>query len=78
MTESARDAIVAANEAFMAATRQGDAAGVAALYTTDAKVLPPNKEKSLAGSPPIQPGFLPTRTAATIQDRNRRGPQSRS
>jgi uncharacterized protein (TIGR02246 family) len=44
MTESVRDAIVAANEAFMAATRQGDAAGVAALYTTDGKVLPPNAD----------------------------------
>ncbi len=34
--------IAAANDAFMAAFKQGDAAGLAALYTEDAQVLPPN------------------------------------
>lgn len=33
--------IVAANDAFMAAFAAGDGAGVAALYTEDARLLPP-------------------------------------
>jgi uncharacterized protein (TIGR02246 family) len=37
-----RDAIADANEMFMAAFGQGDAAGLAALYTEDGQVLPPN------------------------------------
>ena len=37
-----RDAIAAANETFMAAFGQGDAAGLAALYTEAGQVLPPN------------------------------------
>lgn len=37
-----RDAIVAADENFMAAFNKGDAAGVAALYTEDGQLLPPN------------------------------------
>jgi uncharacterized protein (TIGR02246 family) len=37
-----RDAIAAANEEFMAAFGQGDAAGLAALYTENGQVLPPN------------------------------------
>ena len=37
-----RDAIAAANEKFMAAFGQGDAAGLAALYTEKGQVLPPN------------------------------------
>lgn len=39
---SARQAIEAGNEAFMAAFAAHDAAAVAALYTEDAKLLPPN------------------------------------
>jgi uncharacterized protein (TIGR02246 family) len=41
---SARDSvgIVAADSAFQAATRAGSAAGVAAVYATDASLLPPN------------------------------------
>ena len=37
-----RDAITAANEDFMAAFNRGDAAGIAALYTVNGQVLPPN------------------------------------
>jgi uncharacterized protein (TIGR02246 family) len=44
MTQSTeiRDAIAAANENFEAAFKKGDAAGVAALYTEDGQLLPPN------------------------------------
>jgi uncharacterized protein (TIGR02246 family) len=44
MTQSTevRDAIAAANESFMAAFSKGDAAGLAALYTTTGQILPPN------------------------------------
>ena len=37
-----REAIAAANEEFMATFSRGDAEGIAALYTEDAQVLPPN------------------------------------
>ncbi len=37
-----RQAIAAANETFMATFGRGDAAGMAALYTVDGQVLPPN------------------------------------
>ena len=37
-----RDAIAVANEEFMAAVKRGDAAGLAALYTENGQVLPPN------------------------------------
>jgi uncharacterized protein (TIGR02246 family) len=36
--------IAAANDAFMAAFAEGDGAGVAALYTEDAKLLPPGSD----------------------------------
>lgn len=39
-----RDAIAAANENFMAAFKRGDAAGLAALYTENGQVLPPNSD----------------------------------
>lgn len=39
-----RAAIEAADKKFVAALSQGDAAGVAALYTADARLLPPNSE----------------------------------
>jgi uncharacterized protein (TIGR02246 family) len=39
-----RDAIAAANENFMAAFKKGDAAGLAALYTENGQVLPPNSD----------------------------------
>ncbi len=39
-----RAAIEANNEKFMAAFAAGDAAAVAALYTADARLLPPNAE----------------------------------
>jgi ketosteroid isomerase-like protein len=55
MTESTRirDAIVAANEAFMAAFQAGDAAGLAALYTATGQLLPPNMD-TMAGQAAIQ------------------------
>ena len=37
-----RPAIDAANQNFMNAFQRGDAAGVAACYTTEARLLPPN------------------------------------
>ena len=37
-----RDAIAAANENFMDTFKRGDAAGMAALYTENGQVLPPN------------------------------------
>ena len=40
----AREAIEAADREFVSAFNQGDAAGVAALYTADGKILPPNME----------------------------------
>ncbi len=39
-----RDAIAAANEEFMAAVKRGDAAGLAALYTENGQVMPPNSD----------------------------------
>ena len=39
-----RDAIAAANEKFMTAFNGGDAAGLAALYTEQGQVLPPNSD----------------------------------
>lgn len=39
-----RAAIAAADENFMAAFNRGDAAGVAALYTEDGQMLPPNSD----------------------------------
>ena len=40
--QKVREAIVAANGQFMAAFARGDAAGVAAFYTEQAQLLPPN------------------------------------
>jgi uncharacterized protein (TIGR02246 family) len=40
--DAVREAIVAANEEFMDAFERGDAAGIVAMYTPDAKLLPPN------------------------------------
>jgi uncharacterized protein (TIGR02246 family) len=51
--ETIRNAIQAGNEKFMSAFKQGDAAAVAALYTSDAKLLPPNNQM-LSGPPEIQ------------------------
>ncbi len=43
-TDEARAGIEATNAQFMAALSQGDAAGVAACYTEDAQLMPPNGE----------------------------------
>ena len=48
-----RDAIGAANEAFMVAFGRGDAAGLAAMYSRDGQILPPNSEV-MAGREAIQ------------------------
>ena len=48
-----RESIVAADEQFMAAYNQGDAAGVAALYAEQGKLLPPNAD-FMAGREAIQ------------------------
>ena len=47
--------ITAANEAFMTAFSAGDAAGLAALYTEDGKIMPPNSD-FVSGQEAIQ-GF---------------------
>jgi uncharacterized protein (TIGR02246 family) len=58
MTQSTevRDAIAAANEEFGAAVSRGDAAGVAALYTQDGQLLPPNSD-FVTGKQAIQTVF---------------------
>jgi uncharacterized protein (TIGR02246 family) len=48
-----RAAIQTANGNFIAALRRGDAAGIAALYTEDAQVLPPNSDV-MSGKAAIQ------------------------
>ena len=40
--ENVREAITSANQNFMNAFKRGDAAAIAALYTDDAKLLPPD------------------------------------
>jgi len=40
--ENTQQLIESQNQKFMSAFKQGDAAGIAALYTSDAKLLPPN------------------------------------
>ena len=45
MAEKVRKAITEANTEFGKKIRNGDAAGLAALYTEDAVLLPPNSEK---------------------------------
>ena len=42
--QSIREAIDAGNRDFMAAVRAGNAAGIAALFTADAVLLPPNSD----------------------------------
>src|SRR5438270_774133 len=48
-----RQAIEAGNRNFMAAFARGDAAGMAALYTANAQLLPPNSDV-VAGTQAIQ------------------------
>ena len=43
-TSGVKNAIVAANEKFVAAFSRGDAAAIAALYGKDGQVLPPNND----------------------------------
>ncbi len=42
--EEVSDAIKAINQKFMAAVKRGDTAALAALYTGDARLLPPNHQ----------------------------------
>ena len=42
--ENVRDAIASANQKFMDAFSRSDAAGIAALYTEDARLLPPDSQ----------------------------------
>jgi uncharacterized protein (TIGR02246 family) len=51
-----RDAIVAANEGFRTTSTKGDAAGMAALYTENGQLLPPNSDFAM-GRQTIQ-GFF--------------------
>jgi uncharacterized protein (TIGR02246 family) len=50
-----RESIAAANNVFMETFKRGDAAGLAALYTNDGQVLPPNGD-FVSGQQAIQ-GF---------------------
>lgn len=54
--ENVREVIEAADKKFMALYRQGDAAGVAALYTDDAVFMPPNMD-FIQGKEAIQATF---------------------
>jgi uncharacterized protein (TIGR02246 family) len=51
--ESIREDITSANQNFMDAFRRGDAAGIAALYTDEAKLLPPDSQM-MSGREAIQ------------------------
>ena len=53
MTKKVRDDIIAANNVFMSVYRQGDAAALAALYTADGQLMPPNSD-FVNGQPAIQ------------------------
>lgn len=54
LTKSTTRAEIASNNAtFMAAFRRGDSAGMAAVYTEDAEILPPNLPP-IHGKPAIQ------------------------
>lgn len=44
MTEAVRSALAAVNQAFMASFANGDAAGIADLYTDDGQIAPPNSD----------------------------------
>ena len=52
-TDGARSEITAANSRFMEAFRRGDAAGVAACYTSDAQLLP-SQSDIIAGTKAIE------------------------
>ena len=43
-TTGHRDAIISANDTFMATYKRGDAAGMADLYTVNGQLLPPNSD----------------------------------
>ena len=47
------DAILAIEERFMAAYNRGDAPGLAALYTPDGEIMPPNAE-AVTGHPALE------------------------
>jgi uncharacterized protein (TIGR02246 family) len=47
------DAILAVEERFMAAYNRGDARGLAALYTPDGEIMPPNTE-AVTGHPALE------------------------
>lgn len=48
-----REAITSGNQNFMDAFKRGDAAGIASLYTEDAKLLPPDNQM-MSGTEAIQ------------------------
>jgi uncharacterized protein (TIGR02246 family) len=53
MSTEIRNAIMAGNEKLMAAASRGDAAAMAALYTENSQVLPPNRD-AVSGRQAIQ------------------------
>jgi uncharacterized protein (TIGR02246 family) len=50
------DAILAVEKSFMEAYNEGDAPGLAALYTPDGQIMPPNAE-AVAGHPALEKLF---------------------
>jgi uncharacterized protein (TIGR02246 family) len=50
------DAILAVEERFVAAYNRGDAPGLAALYTSDGQIMPPNTE-AVVGHPALEKLF---------------------
>ncbi len=61
-TEEARAGIETTNQQWMAAFSKGDAAGVAACYTEDAQLLPPNSE-IVSGREAVQANYQETMNA---------------
>lgn len=55
-SEEIHDAILAAEKRFVAAYNRGDAPGLAALYTRDGQIMPPNTEL-VAGPPALESLF---------------------
>lgn len=74
-TAEARAGIEATNAQFMAALSAGDAAGLAALYTEDAQVMPPNSE-IVSGRAAVQEtfqGFIDAGLTAQLETVNVEG-----
>jgi uncharacterized protein (TIGR02246 family) len=74
MVQAVRSRIEQTNEQFMAAINRGDTSAVAALYTVDAVILPPNAEtvRGRDGAKALFDGMIqqmgvPTLTLSTVE-----------